>query len=76
MLDYKTRIRRRVSYERWTNIISYLLDHPSVDDVCRLIHSTMDDLRGYRSDQASCWSKESLDLVLADLHLNETGKDI
>ena len=59
-------IRKRISYQRWERFAEFLRTEPSQVKVMEYVHSMLDSLCAYRSEQSSQWSKESLNQVVLD----------
>jgi len=62
----RERIRKRVSYKRWDNLLSKYKRTRNIEKILRDFHSFIDEIRGYGFAQTSYWYKESLEQVIED----------
>lgn len=60
-------IRRRKSYQQFLDIIVYLTDKPTIEDVLKLIYSIKDENHLFRSKINSEYAYEALQQILEDL---------
>jgi len=61
-----TRIRKRVSYRDYAELISVLLDQPTVGELVEWLHHKIDRKHGYGSEVIADAAFESLQLFLRD----------
>lgn len=64
-----TRMKKRASYRRFDKFIQFLTDKESTNscaDFLRLLHETLDDCRGYRSETNAAYAEESLDFIIKE----------
>jgi hypothetical protein len=62
----KNKIRERISYEFWLNIIKSIACPVRAEYTCEEIHRQMDNRMLFGTTQQSEWDKESMELALED----------
>ncbi len=70
------KIRNRVSYSFWVNIVKKVDCPTRGEAICAEIYKQMDDRMLFNTEQQSRWDKESMDLALADFKSAWTKSNI
>ena len=62
----KNKIRDRISYDFWLNIVKRIDCPARAESTCEEIHRQMDGRMLFGTSQQSEWDKESMELALED----------
>ncbi len=62
----KNKIRDRISYSFWLNIVNACRNSVVANKVCDEVYRQMDNRMMFHTEQQSRWDKESMELALVD----------
>jgi hypothetical protein len=66
ILEKEYKIKKRVTYKRFKDLMEFLLTYPSNEEILWKFHEIIDSCSGYKSYTNSLCAKESLEQVIRE----------